>query len=95
MVLSSIFFLMVDLQPQNCCLQLRCPQGEFHLSPVSLYGSLLSAGQYDPGIFHLAFVLVLRACEILCATFKKRIPLSCTPLALLKASPAVFQSQMF
>ena len=39
--------------------------------------------------------LLLRAGEILCATFKNRIPISCTPLALLKASPAGFQSHIF
>ena len=54
MVLSSIFFLMVELAPQNGSLRLLCPQGEFHLAHVSLYGSLLSAGEYDPGTFLLA-----------------------------------------
>ena len=80
----------------NGCHQGLCPWGKPLLPSASPGGSPRSACCSDPGFFQMtASALVPEACEILCVPFGSGVFISYSPLALLKASPACLQSQMF
>ena len=52
--------------------------------------------RWDPGSFQLtSFALSPRACELLCAPIKSGVPVSLSPLGVLKVNSADFQSHMF
>ena len=49
--------------------------------------------RWDPGSFQLtSFALSPRACELLCAPIKSGVPVSLSPLGVLKVNSADFQS---
>ena len=57
-------------------------------------GSSISAGGSDPGDFHFSVsALDLRVGKVLHVTFKSRVSVSYSPLPLLNASLAIFQTQ--
>lgn len=73
-----------------------CPPGRALVAPASLGGSLRSANGSDSGSFQItASTLVLRACEILSASFKRKVCVSYSLLAFLYASPYGLHTQAF
>ena len=53
------------------------------------------AGRADPGSYQIsAFALGLHACEISCASFKRDVFVSPSPVGLLKVSSAAFASHL-
>ena len=73
MVLARTSVHVVEQAPQNGCYQNLCPQGDSSCLHVSLGDSPRSAGGSDPGSFQItASALAPWACEILCASFKKK-----------------------
>ena len=73
MVLANTSVHVVEQAPQNGCYQNLCPQDDSSCLHVSLGDSPRSAGGSDPGSFQItASALAPWACEILCASFKKR-----------------------
>ena len=94
MVLTNTSVHLVEGVLKNGCHQCLWPQGEPQLPPASLGGSPRSVGKSDPGSFWItACALGLRACEILCASFKSGVSISHSPLALLKVRPAAFKAK--
>ena len=96
MALARISVLIEEqVYPNGPFLNL-CPQGEFHLTSTSLRDLLQSASGSDLGSFQsTAPVLNSECMRFLCVPFKKRVSVFCNTLALLYASPAGFQNQMF
>ena len=73
MVLANTSVHVVEQAPQNGCYQNLCPQDDSSCLRVSLGDSPRSAGGSDPGSFQITTsALAPWACEILCASFKKR-----------------------
>ena len=73
MVLARTSVHVVEQAPQNGCYQNLCPQGDSSCLHVSLGDSPRSAGGSDPGSFQITTsALAPWACEILCASFKKK-----------------------
>ena len=96
MVLASVLVLMIEQVPKmtapSVCIS------RMTSSCLLLPWNALQNHQVrcDPGSFQLTtFALSPRACEILCAPVKSGVPVSLSPLGVLKVNSADLQSHMF
>ena len=84
----------MPMNSPNGCRQSLCLQGELQLPPASWGDSSVLAGLSDPGSFQIiASALGPNVCEILWVSFKHEVPISHSPLGLLKVSPTGLKSQ--